>query len=547
MAKNNLNKILNSWLNNLFSFPNDLNSIKQLNNNELLEAFYRHVEFGTGGIRAKMGLGSNLINTYTISRITLGITNYLLKNKKNKVALGYDTRNNSSLFAGFVTNMLSSKGIKVYSFNSFVPTPLLSFAVKRLKLDLGIMITASHNPSIYNGYKIYDHNGCQLVPRQAKEIKKFVDELPDFIAPIQNNFHPEYVDHIKREYLVMIGSLGPSPTLKPKQLKVAFSSLHGTGYEFAKKIIENHHEFIEVPLECIPDGNFSYVKSSNPEDDQSFIGIRKLFQSTPFDIGFVTDPDADRLGVIVQHEGKLISLTGNQVGALLTKYLLKNKTYSNSFIATTIVSSDLAKNIAKKQNVEVIETLTGFKYIGDQIEINKDKTFIFGYEESFGFLVNKEVRDKDAFQPIPLLLDYLSCLKKENKTLIDALESIYQEYGYYKEELITFTFEGIEGQKKILSTINDLSQTKLGLFHGLMITEIENYQTLQRITATSTVPLTLEKSDVIKFRFQEGGWVVFRPSGTEPKLKIYFSLVGNTHDDVVQRFNRFKERLLQAL
>jgi phosphoglucomutase len=227
--------------------------------------------------------------------------------------------------------------------------------------------------------------------------------------------------------------------------------------------------------------------------------------------------------------------------------LLKNKTYSNSFIATTIVSSDLAKNIAKKHNVEVIETLTGFKYIGEQIEINKDKTFIFGYEESFGFLLNKEVRDKDAFQPIPLLLDFVSRLKKENKTLVDELESIYQEYGYYEDELITFTFEGIEGQKKILSTINQLSETKLGLFHGLTISEIENYQTLQRITSTSVMPLTLEKSDVIKFHFQEGGWVVFRPSGTEPKLKIYLSLVGDTKFNVTQRFNQFKERLLQSL
>jgi phosphoglucomutase len=547
MAKNNHKKIINSWLNNLSLLPGDLNTIKELNNNELLEAFYKHVEFGTGGIRAKMGLGSNLLNIYTISRITLGIANYLLKNQKNKVALGYDTRNNSSLFANVVINMLSSKGIKVYSFNSFIPTPLLSFTVQRLGLDLGIMITASHNPPIYNGYKIYDQNGCQLVPHQAKEIKEFVDELPDFVAPIQKDYLPEYVDYIKKEYLAMIGSLGPLHALKPKQLKVAFSSLNGTGYEFAKKIIENHHEFIEVPLECMPDGNFSYVKSSNPEDDHSFDGLRKLLQSNPFDIGFATDPDADRLGVIVQHEGKLVSLTGNQVGALLTKYLLKNKNYSNSFIATTIVSSDLAKIIAKKQNVEVIETLTGFKYIGEQIELNKDKTFIFGYEESFGFLLNKEVRDKDAFQPIPLLLDYVSRLKKENKTLIDALDSLYQEYGYYKDELITFTFEGIEGQKRILSTINVLSQTKLGLFHGLMITEIENYQTRQRITTTSTIPLTLEKSDVIKFRFQEGGWVVFRPSGTEPKLKIYLSLVGKTHHDVVQRFNQFKESLLQSL
>jgi phosphoglucomutase len=409
------------------------------------------------------------------------------------------------------------------------------------------MITASHNPPIYNGYKIYDQHGCQLVPHQALEIKKFVDELPDFVAPIKVNFIPQYVDHVKSRYLNMISSLRPFDALKPKKLKVAYSSLHGTGYELAKKIIEYHHEFLEVPLECTPDGNFTNVKSSNPEDDNSFDGMRNLFKTHPFDIGFATDPDADRLGVIVNHQGTLISLTGNQVGALLTNYLSKRNHHSKSFIATTIVSSDLAKNIARNKNIEVIETLTGFKYIGEQIEINKDKIFLFGYEESFGFLINNEVRDKDAFQPIPLLLDYVAKLKKEDKTLIDELESIFKVYGYYKDELITFTFEGIGGQKKILSAISQLSKIKLGLFYGLKIVEIENYQTLQRISSSGTILLTLEKSDVIKFRFQEGGWVVFRPSGTEPKLKIYLSLVGNTYDDVTQRFTQFKERLLQSL
>jgi phosphoglucomutase len=540
-------KILNCWLESTTLSTKDLESIQQYTESELFESFHKHVEFGTGGIRSKMGIGSNLLNIYTISRITFGISNFLTSHHKKKVALGYDTRNNSFLFASVVTNILMNRGIEVYSFETFIPTPLLSFTVQNLNLDLGIMITASHNPPIYNGYKIYDQHGCQLVPQQALEIKKFVDKLPDFVAPIKENFKPQYVDYVKRSYLSMISSLGSLDAKKPKKLKVAYSSLHGTGYELAKKIIQYNHDFLEVPLECTPDGNFTHVKSSNPEDEHSFDGMRKLFKTHPFDIGFATDPDADRLGVIVNHEGTLISLTGNQVGALLTKYL-SNKTHvSNSFIATTIVSSDLAKNIARSKNIQVVETLTGFKYIGEQIEINKDKTFLFGYEESFGFLINNEVRDKDAFQPIPLLLDYVSKLKKENKTLIDELEYIFKEYGYFKDELITFTFEGIEGQKKILKTIDELSNTKLGLFHGLTIKMIENYQTLTRTTSISTEPLNLEKSDVIKFLFKEGGWVVFRPSGTEPKLKIYLSLVGESQNEVLKRFKLFKERLLRSL
>jgi phosphoglucomutase len=542
-----IQSIIKSWINNKLLSKSDLLSIKKMNENYRLEAFYRHVDFGTGGIRAKMALGSNFLNPYSISRITTGIADYLLFNHKTKIALGYDTRNNSSLFASIVTNILLSKGIKVYTFESFIPTPLLSFSVQHLKLDLGIMITASHNPPEYNGYKIYDANGCQLVPHQAKEIKKFVDLLPDFIPPVQENQLPQYIDYVKIDYLMMVESLSCKYFSMPRKLKVAYTSLHGTGYEFAKKIIQKYHEFIEVPFECTADGNFSNVKSSNPEDEKSFIGLQKLFVKEPFDIGLATDPDADRLGALVNHRGNLVLLTGNQVGALLTNYLIKHRNQKNSYICSTIVSSDLAKEIARKNNIEVIETLTGFKYIGEQIDNNKNKFFLFGYEESFGFLLNSKVRDKDAFQPIPILLDYVVKLKTEGKTLIDELESLYKNYGYYHEELITFTFEGIEGSNQINKTIQKFSLINLGFFHGLNISEIENYQTLKKTTSNSIETLSLEQSNVIKFRFKEGGWVVFRPSGTEPKLKIYLSLKGGNKEEITLRFKQFKESLLASL
>jgi phosphoglucomutase len=346
---------------------------------------------------------------------------------------------------------------------------------------------------------------------------------------------------------MMVESLGSKYFSMPRKLKVAYTSLHGTGYEFAKKIIQKYHEFIEVPLECTPDGNFSNIKSSNPEDEKSYMGLQKIFVKNPFDIGFATDPDADRLGALVNHRGNLVSLTGNQVGALLTNYLIKHRNQKNGYICSTIVSSDLAKEIARKNNIEVIETLTGFKYIGEQIDINKNKLFLFGYEESFGFLLNSKVRDKDAFQPIPILLEYVVKLKTEGKTLIDELEALYKNYGYYHEELITYTFEGIEGSNQINKTIQKFSLINLGFFHGLNISEIENYQTLKKTTFNSIETLSLEQSDVIKFRFKEGGWVVFRPSGTEPKLKIYLSLKGSNKEEITLRFKQFKESLLASL
>jgi phosphoglucomutase len=243
----------------------------------------------------------------------------------------------------------------------------------------------------------------------------------------------------------------------------------------------------------------------------------------------------------------LVSLTGNQVGALLTNYLIKYRNEKNCYICSTIVSSDLAKEIARKNKIEVIETLTGFKYIGEQIELNNGKNFLLGYEESFGFLLNTRVRDKDAFQPIPILLNYVKELKNDSKTLVDELDLLFKQYGYYHDELITFTFEGIEGQLKISEVIKSLSKQQLGTFHGLTISQIENYQTLTKITSTSIEPLSLDQSDVIKFHFLEGGWIVFRPSGTEPKLKIYLSL--NEKDNVIlrSRFSQFKERFLTSL
>lgn len=548
MAKTILNqKLFDIWLNeqSIISYK-DIDLLKKLSKEQIINSFHKHLSFGTGGIRAKMGLGSNLLNIYTITRITQGLANYLKSFKKTKVVIGYDTRNNSEYFTQIVTTVLKNNGLHVFGFKSFIPTPLLSFATQSLKADLGIMITASHNPPEYNGYKIYDENGCQLVPHQAKPIETFINQLPALISVPNIFLEPVYVDHIVINYQSMLNNISSSKS--SLNLKVGYSSLNGTGYALSKFVIESqNHTFIPVDNECKPDGDFTYVKSSNPEDPKAYKGLQKLFIHRQYDLAFATDPDADRLGVLVNHRGKLIALTGNQVGAIIVHYLIHKKHMRKGFVASTIVSSDLAKHIARNAGLKVVESLTGFKYIGEQIHIKKNERFVFGYEESFGFLLNPSVRDKDAFQPMVMLLEIASIAKDHNLTLIDYLETIFEDFGYYEDELLTFTFEGIEGMKKIKSTMDNMANQGLGKYLNMTIITIENYRSLKKITPQRIEKLTLEPSDVVKFFFKEGGWVVFRPSGTEPKLKIYLSLSGKKRQEVKYRINEFKSLLLAKI
>jgi phosphoglucomutase len=542
-----MSSLFNIWKNSQLIISNsDIKLLSTFSESYIRDYFHSHVTFGTGGIRAKMGLGSNLLNIYTITRITQGLADYLKSFKKSKVVIGYDTRKNSEYFTQIVTTVLKNNGIKVYGFKSFIPTPLLSFATQSLKADLGIMITASHNPPEYNGYKIYDENGCQLVPHQARPIETFINQLPDLIPVPDKFFETIYVDNTIDSYQSMLSHIS---TFKSSlNLKVGYSSLHGTGYALSKFVIESQkHTFIPVENECQPDGNFTFVESSNPEDPKAFKGLQKLFERRPYDLAFATDPDADRLGVLVNHRGKLIALTGNQVGAIIVHYLIHKKHRNKGFVASTIVSSDLAKHIARKAGLNVVESLTGFKYVGEQIHIRKNEPFVFGYEESFGFLLNPSVRDKDAFQPMVILLEIASIGKDQNLTLIDYLETIFDEFGYYEDELLTFTFEGIEGMKRIKSTVDKMANQGLGKYLNMTISTVENYQTLKKLTPQGIEKLALESSDVVKYFFKEGGWVVFRPSGTEPKLKIYLSLSGKDKQEVKYRFNQFKSLVLATL
>jgi phosphoglucomutase len=542
--------LLQEWLSSHIIAEQDKHLIKNLSEYEREEQFAQHVDFGTGGIRNKMGFGPNRLNIYTIARICFGVGKTLLsQGLKPTVVIAYDTRNHSEEFGRVSANILSAMGIQVYLFHQPKPTPLLSFATRFLKVQLGIMITASHNPPIYNGYKLYDANGCQLVPHQALAFQSTIAQLPNLVPLSQGNqdLIKPIDPMVETAYLKMVLESAKDHLKLP--LKVAYSSLHGTGYSLAKAVIEGlEYTMVPVVKECIPDGNFTHVKSSNPEDMASYRGIQQQFNQEPFDIGFLTDPDADRLGVLVHHHGKLIPLTGNQVGAIIMHDIVHHQIpIKDGFIASTIVSSDLAKVIAKTANYKVYETLTGFKYIGEQIALHPQEKFMFGYEESFGFLLNEAVRDKDAFQPMARLLAIVSRAKSLKKSLIDLLEDCYRQYGYYQDVLLTKTLDGSAGVKSIQSYVERMANYPLGMFLDQHLVRIENYMTGLAIDAHGQTRLTLEKSDVIKFFIAEGGWIVFRPSGTEPKLKIYMSLTDAMPENLKARFNHLQQALQQSL
>jgi phosphoglucomutase len=542
--------LFQEWLSSPIIAERDKSLINNLSEDDRQEQFQQHVDFGTGGIRNKMGLGPNRLNIYTVARICFGVGKTLLtQGLKPTVVIAYDTRNHSEEFGQVSANILSAMGVQVYLFPQPVPTPLLSFATRFLKAQLGIMITASHNPPIYNGYKLYDANGCQLVPHQALAFQRTIAQLPNLVPLSQGNqdLIKPVGPMVETAYLKMVLESAKGHVKLP--LNVAYSSLHGTGYSLAKAVIENlHYTMMPVVKECIPDGNFTDVKSSNPEDMSAYIGMKQQFNQQPFDIGFLTDPDADRLGVMVHHHGQLIPLTGNQVGAIIMHDIVHHQIHiKDGFVASTIVSSDLAKVIAKAANYKVYETLTGFKYIGEQIALHAEEKFVFGYEESFGFLLNEAVRDKDAFQPMARLLAIVSRAKSFNKTLVDLLEDCYRQYGYYQDVLLTKTLEGSAGLRAIQGYVDRMANYPLGVFLDQHIVRIENYITGLAIDAHGQTRLTLEKSDVIKFFLAEGGWLVFRPSGTEPKLKIYMSLTDASLEHLKTRFNHLQLALQQSL
>ena len=516
---------------------------------EIEDRFYKELEFGTGGLRGIMGAGPNRMNRYTIAKATKGYADYLKSrfNGEISVAIAFDSRNNSQYFSQVAAGVLSANGIKVYIYDTLMPTPVLSFTAKHLGCNGGIVLTASHNPKEYNGYKIYDEKGCQLVPQFASRVIDFVNAVTDLKAVAVDDFQTAVNDG----KIVVIGDEVLDEFIKEvkKQsiyetetdLKIVYTALHGSGNIPVRKVLENMNVSI-VKSQELPDGDFSTVRSPNPEEkDALTIGIEQA-KAENADLVLGTDPDCDRVGTAVLHNGEYVLMTGNQIGALLVNFVLSNRKDTlneKSTLVKTIVTSELGADIARSYGLHIVDTLTGFKYIGDQIsryEINGDREFVIGYEESYGYLVGTHARDKDAVVSSMLICQMAAYHKNQGRTLVDALNAIYEKYGFYLDALDTFVLKGKDGAEKIQSIMADMRENGQSLFDNI-----------KNIFDYSKGIDDLPKENVLKYTFTDGSWIAVRPSGTEPKLKVYYSICGETKSMATEKLESIRAILKNVI
>lgn len=511
--------------------------------NELTESFYRILEFGTGGLRGIMGVGTNRMNIYTVAMATQGLANYIKMKfadmKTPQIAIAYDCRNKSKEFAQITADVMTANGIKVFLFSALRPTPELSFAIRELKCQSGIVVTASHNPKEYNGYKVYWEDGGQIVAPHDKNIIAEVQKITD-ISMVKRNRNAKLIemldDSFDEIYLEKVMSLSLSPKLikKHKNLSFVYTPIHGTGGQVMPKLFAKagFKNFYPVEEQMITDGNFPTVVSPNPEEKAAMNMAIEKAKAMKADIVLATDPDADRVGLAVRDDsGNFILLNGNQTASILTYYILTRweelgKLTGNEFIVKTIVTSDLLLKIANSFKVKTYDVLTGFKYIADKILNKPDEKFICGGEESYGFLVGDFVRDKDAIITCFMLAEATSWAAEQGKTLYQILKDIYREYGVYREKLVSLTKKGISGIEEIKQIMLDFRKDPPKTLLGSRITEIRDYKLgiSKDINFGIETIINLPKSDVLQFFTEDGIKVSVRPSGTEPKIKFYFSM-----------------------
>ena len=516
---------------------------------ELEDRFYKELEFGTGGLRGIMGAGPNRMNKYTVAKATKGLADYLISSVEGEksVAVAYDSRNNSAFFADTAASVLAANGIKVYLFDTLMPTPVLSFAVRHHNCSAGIVITASHNPKEYNGYKVYDSKGCQLVPEYADKVIAFVNAVTDLksieMMPLDEAKASGKLVYIGKETLdAFLSEVKKQSVYNEKSdLKIVYTPLHGTGNIPVRRILEGKNISV-VKSQELPDGNFSTVRSPNPEEKDALTLAIEQAKAEKADIVIGTDPDCDRVGVGVLHGGDYVLLTGNQTGALLVDFVLKfkkDKMPANAAVVKTIVTSGLGAAIAEKHGAKIFQTLTGFKYIGEKIclwEESGENTFVFGYEESYGYLSGTHARDKDAVVASMLIAEMASYYKNNGMTLVDALNGIYSEYGYYYDCLETFVLKGKEGAEKIRSAMQAMRESGEKLFDDL-----------DKLLDYSKGIDGLPKENVLRFDFKDGSWAAARPSGTEPKLKLYFSVKGENKEQAAVRQQAIRNALADKI
>ena len=559
------------WINSPIIDEETKNKLKEISNNEkeIEDSFYKELEFGTAGLRGILGVGTNRMNKYTVGKATQGLANFIIKEKGQErgVAIAYDSRNYSKEFSQIAALILNANGIKTYVFESLRPVPELSFAVRYLKCISGIMITASHNPAKYNGYKVYGEDGAQVTSPKDKQIMDEVNNIKDYAQiktiekeeaikkglfnQIGEKIDESYMNEIKKQ------SLNPEIIKKQENLSIVYTPLHGTGNIPVQKIL-NEIGFKNINIvkeQQEPDGNFPTVEYPNPEDKKAFKLALELAQKVDAQIVLATDPDADRLGVYVKDTktNTYIPFTGNMSALIILEYILsqrkeKNTIPENGVVIKSIVSSTMAKPITQKYNVKLEEVLTGFKYIGEKIkeyEINKKYEYIFGYEESYGCLVGTHARDKDAIVAVMLLCEAAAYYKEKNMTLWDQMINMYNEYGYYKEGIKQVTLEGIDGAEKIKEIMDNFRKNPPKNFGSFKVEKIRDYNNSIILEAgtNKTEKINMPKSNVLYYELSNDSWIAVRPSGTEPKIKYYIGVKGKS----IEEANEMLEELMETL
>ena len=541
------------------SLKTELNSLDE---NGLKEAFAVDLEFGTGGLRGILGVGTNRMNIYIVNKATLGFGRYMLgldENAKSMgVAIAHDNRHKSVEFARSSAEVLASLGFKVYLFESLRPTPELSFAVRHFGCIGGIMITASHNPKEYNGYKIYDKTGCQLVPEMADQVIEQINKIDNYFE-IETSKNHELIKYIGREvdevYMNEVKKIVLRPELE-KNVKFVYTPLHGTGQVFAPEVLQSlGYDVYPLACQMTNDPDFSGVKSSNPENAEAYDEAIEYAKEIGAKIVLATDPDADRLGIAVLHNGEYVLLNGNQTASLVLDYILRTRKELNTlpedgYVFTTNVSSTLPESIARSYGMNVEITLTGFKFIGQKAyEMEQGKgTYVFGFEESYGCLVSDFVRDKDSIQAILMLCETACYYDQKGMSLVDALNQVFEEYGYYKEGITNITLKGLDGADKIKRIMNFFRTTDISLPNfNILAKDDVKLSVKTDYTTGNTEKINLPSSNVIKYYLNDNMWFVLRPSGTEPKLKVYYGVKGQSQADADAKLELLTEQVLEIV
>ena len=524
-------------------------ALKTMSEDEKHDSFYKNIEFGTGGMRGLLGVGPNRINKYTVAKATKGFADYIKENGKSAcekgVVIAHDNRRQSRLLSKITAGVLAYEGIKVYLFEDLRTTPELSFAVRHLGCFGGVVITASHNPPEYNGYKLYDETGCQIVPDIADKVTAFInavenelevkylspDELSGAVCTVGEETDEAYYENV-------LGIRFFTDT--DKNIRVVYTPQHGTGNIPVRTVLSRAgYSVIPVESQCFPDTEFSNTKNPNPEMPEAYEAAIELLKENGADIAIATDPDCDRLGAVINCGGSYRLMTGNQSGAVILYYVLsrmseRNMIPDNALMVNTVVTSTLGDRIAQSFGVSVEKTLTGFKFIGEKIkkhELSGDKKFVFGYEESYGCLIGDFVRDKDAVQASLMFCEAADYYKKQGKTLIDVLNEIFEKYGYFLDSLTSVTLSGEDGAKKIAGILENLRNNPVREAAGSKVVKITDFNTPKE---------GFVKSNVLHYEFEDGSFVAVRPSGTEPKCKFYYCVRSDTEQNAKKKLEEFK-------